>query len=142
MSTELHPDFPVVSGDYEMTKGWRLALPQAFNRRIEDGSLVLWRPELTFWINVWHGEGQVDEVLARLLADASAGRTEEKLEKSGTMARLSYELAEVDGENDSVNGFVVYPAGYVQLAAYVDSPEARSLAYDIIGSVREDQAGR
>ena len=140
MSTDLHPDFPVVNGDYVMTKGWRLALPEDFNRRIEDGSLVLWRPELTLWINVWHGEGKVlvEDVLARLLADASAGRSEEKLDKSGGIARLTYELAEDDG--DAVNGFVVYPQGYAQIAAYYDSPQARTLAYQVIASVRADQA--
>ena len=145
MSTDLHPDFPVVTGDYVMTKGWRLALPEDFNRRIEDGSLVLWRPELTFWINVWHGEGQtpVDGVLERLLADASPERSEEKLEKTGSMARLTYELDEDDAQrsgsgSNSVNGFIIYPTGYAQLAAYYDSPEARMLAYAVIHSVRAD----
>ena len=148
MSTDLHPDFPVVNGDYAMAKGWRIALPLDFNRRIEDGSLVLWRPELTFWINVWHGEGQesVDDVLARLLAGASAQRTAETVEKAGPMVRLTYELAEDDAErtgsdNNSVNGFVIYPAGYVQVSAYCDLAQARELAYQIVSSVRTDQAG-
>ncbi|WP_426106857.1 hypothetical protein [Massilia sp. TSP1-1-2] len=145
MSTDLHPDFPVVTGDYVLTQGWRVALPEQFNRRIEDGSLVLWRPELTFWINVWHGEGQVkvDAVLERLLADASAARSEENIERSGAIARLSYELAEDDAERSdsggrSVNAFVIAPTGYVQLSAYYDSPEARALAHDVIASLRAD----
>lgn len=147
MSTDLHPDFPVVGGDYEMTKGWRLALPEDFNRRIEDDSLVLWRPELTFWFNVWHGEGlvSVDDVLARLVADASPARSGEKIDKAGTVARLTYELAEDDAEragsdNNSVNGFVICPTGYVQVSAYYDSPQARTLAYAVIDSVRADAA--
>ena len=143
MASELHPDFPVVSGNYEMTKGWRLALPEDFNRRIEDGSLVLWRPELTFWFNVWHGDGQVsvDDVLARLLGDASPERSGEKIDRARTMVRLTYELAEDDAErtdsdHTSVNGFVIYPSGYVQVSAYYDSPEARLLAYAVIDSIR------
>ncbi len=145
MTTDLHPDFPVVSGDYVMTKGWRIKLADDFNRRIEDGSLVLWKPELTFWINVWNSEGQasVDEVLARLLADASAGRADEQVVKNGAMVRLTYELAEDDAEREesghkSINGFIIYPSGYVQVAAYYDSPQARALAYDAIHSVRAD----
>jgi hypothetical protein len=143
MSTELHPDFPVVSGDYALTKGWRINLRNEFNRRIEDDNLVLWRPELTFWINVWNNDGQtsVDDVRQRLLADASDARTEEKIEKNGVMSRVTYELAEDDEEraqsdNKSINGFVIYPSGYVQISAYYDTPQARALAYDIIGSVR------
>jgi hypothetical protein len=145
MSTDLHPDFPVVSGDYAMTKGWRIKLEQDFNRRIDEGSLVLWRPELTFWINVWNSDGQVavDDVLKRLLADASAQRTDEQIDSIGEMARLTYELSEDDAEREqsserSINGFVIYPAGYVQIAAYYESPEARAAAYDIIRSVRVD----
>ena len=145
MSTDLHPDYPVVSGDYLMTKGWRIDLGRDFNRRIEDGSLVLWRPELTFWMNVWNNEGgvTVEEVLKRLLADVSPDRSEEKIEQAGTMSRLTYELAEDDAEREgsagqSINGFVIYPAGYVQISAYYDSPQARSAAYDIIASIRAD----
>ena len=39
MSTNLHPDFPVVTENFVLTKGWRITLPEEFNRRIEDGSL-------------------------------------------------------------------------------------------------------
>ena len=145
MSSELHPDFPVVTGDYVMTMGWHIKLGQQFNRRIDEGSLVLWRPELTFWINVWNNDGQVsvDGVLQRLLADASPERTDEKVDTSAAMSRLTYELAEDDAERDesggeSINGFVIYPSGYVQISAYYDSPEARALAYDAIASVRAD----
>lgn len=145
MSTSLHPDFPVVTGNFVLTKGWRITLPEEFNRRIEDGSLVLWRPELTFWINVWNNERQAstEELLTRLLADAHPDRREEQLERSGTMARLTYMLAEEDAEGDqaqspSINGFVIADAGYVQIAAYYDSPEALTQAYAIIHSVCTD----
>jgi hypothetical protein len=132
MSTDLNPDFPVVTGEYLLTKGWHVSLRDEFNRRIEDGSLVLWRPELTFWINAWNNEGQasVATMLERLVAGASAERTEEQIEKTGTMARLVYELP------DEVNGYVIYPAGYLQMSAYYDTPEARTLACEIIRSVR------
>jgi hypothetical protein len=145
MSTDLHPDYPVVAGEYVLTKGWRLNLREQFNRRIDDDSLVLWRPELTFWINIWNNDGpaSADEVLARLLADASPERSDEKVEKTQTVSRLSYELAEDDTERDessgkSINGFIIYPKGYAQIAAYFDSAEARALAYEIIASVRSD----
>lgn len=147
MSTELHPDFPVVSGEYGLTKGWRVTLPEPFNRRIEEGSLVLWRPALTFWCNVWNSQGDVtvDGVLARLLADASAARRNEQIGRAGDLVRLSYELDEDDGERDasgteSINGFVIVPSGYVQVSAYADTAEARALAYAIVGSIREEKS--
>lgn len=42
-STNLHPDFPVVEGRYRLTREWELELSGKFNRRIEDGNMVLWR---------------------------------------------------------------------------------------------------
>ena len=49
----LHPDFPVIEGRYKMTEVWGISLDQKHNRRVEKGSLVIWRPGFTIWINVW-----------------------------------------------------------------------------------------
>ena len=141
MSTEMDPDFPVVTGDYVMMKGWRVNLRGDFNRRIDEGSLVLWQPDLTFWIDVWNSEGlvSVDEVLQRLLADAGPDRIEERLVKNGAMVRLTYELPEDVGPSPKlINSFIIYPSGYMHLSTYYDGPDARSLAYTIIESVRAE----
>lgn len=145
MSTDLHPDFPVVTGDYLLTKGWRVTLPAEFNRRIEDDSLVLWKPELTFWINVWNNDvkASVDQQLETILAQVHPDRRAQKVERSDTLARLTYELAEDDAEepgatHDSINGYIFARSGYVQISAYCDSPQAQALARTIVGSVRPD----
>lgn len=141
MSDELNPDFPVVEGDYPLTSGWRIALAQPFNRRIEDGSLVLWIPELTFWFNVWNNERQAsaEELLASILAHVSAERSGEKIERGQGLTRLSYALAEPDPEtgepHDSINGYIIGAPGYVQVSAYYDSPFARILAERMIASI-------
>lgn len=54
----LHPDYPVVSGDYQLTETWSVSLPLKFNRRIEDGSLILWRPGLTIYFTAWNNDHQ------------------------------------------------------------------------------------
>jgi hypothetical protein len=143
MSSSLNPDFPIVSGDYQLGKGWRVALPEQFNRRIEDGSLVLWMPELTFWFNAWNNDlkASVEEQLNLILQHVSAERREEKIERAPELARLSYEVTEQDPENagssiDSISAYVIGPQGYLQISAYGDSPEARTLAYKIIASIR------
>lgn len=142
MSTELHPDFPIVSGDCPLTARWRVRLPEQFNRRIEDGSMVLWRPELTFWINVWNNDRQasVDELLDSILKSAHPQRRAEAVERGGDVARLTYELAEEDAQDagatqESVNGYVFAAAGYVQISGYYDSPAAAALARQVIASV-------
>lgn len=122
-----------------MAKVWRTDLPEQFNRRIEDGSLVLWRPDLTLWINVWNNDQRlgVDELLARVLKSASADRSDEQLVRSGGIAHLSYELIENDADNSdhSINGYIFSNVGYVQISAYYDTPEARSLGYQVINAV-------
>lgn len=50
---ELSPNFPVVEGTYRMTTSWWVTLPGRFNRRVEDGDLVLWRPGLTVLVAAW-----------------------------------------------------------------------------------------
>ncbi len=133
-----------------MPMGWRMHLPGDFNRRVEDGSLVLWRPELTLWINVWNNDlkASTDELLERLRAQADPARGNEQLDRSDALIRLSYELADEDAEDAedaaaqyvSINADVIAAAGYVQVSAYYDSPAARTLAYEIIGSVSRGAA--
>jgi hypothetical protein len=125
-----------------MAKNWRLTLPEEFNRRIEDGSLVLWRPELTFWINIWNNDqhATVDELLGKLMAGANPERRQESIKRTDDVIGWTYELAEEVADSDdaactSVNGYIISALGYVQISAYVDTPEARSLGSEIIDSV-------
>ena len=146
MADELNPDFPVVTGDYLLTQGWRVQLPAPFNRRIEDGSLVLWQPALTFWINIWHNDrkASVDELFEHATRELNLQRRNEQVTKTDTLALLTYELTELAGEPDapeahSVNAYIAASAGLVQVCAYVDSPEARLLSLDVIRSIRADR---
>jgi hypothetical protein len=144
----LHPDFPIIEGRYRLTEEWELHLPDKFNRRVEDGSLVLWRPGLTFWISVWGSLPQAtpEGALSWMLRDASPERTDEKIERSGDVIRLSYRLREQrpDGTPQalaSINACVIAPAGLLVIAAYCDSPEAESTGGEVIASVRPTGGG-
>jgi hypothetical protein len=139
----LHPDFPVVTGHYRMTADWAVDLPEQFNRRLEDGSLVLWRPALTFWIIAWNNHRQSSEEarLQSILATASELRGEEKIERAGGLIRLTYELSEEDDARaqpvyTSISGYVIAATGHLQISAYFDDPRSRAVAYRVMGSVR------
>jgi hypothetical protein len=142
VSDDLNPDFPVVDGDYLLTSGWRIDLPRPFNRRIEEGSLVLWAPELTLWFNVWNNDRKASsgELLASIREHISTARTGENVEHAGDLTRLTYDLAEPDPEtgeaHDSINGYIIASSGYVQVSAYYDSPLARILAQRMIATIR------
>lgn len=139
----LHPDFPVVTGSYRMSAQWAVDLPEQFNRRVEDGSLVLWRPALTLWAAAWNNDHQESEEarLQSILESASALRAGEKVERAGGLIRLTYELREEDDTRaqpvyTSISGYVIAPAGHLQISAYFDDAQSRALAYRVIGSVR------
>jgi len=36
-----------------ITQNWSVDIDDSFNRRVDDGSLVFWKPGLTAWINCW-----------------------------------------------------------------------------------------
>ncbi len=69
--TVLHPDFPVVEGDYFLSKYWSITVPIPFNRRVDDDSLVLWKPGLTFWMTQFenHQAKSPREMVLSLIAD-------------------------------------------------------------------------
>ena len=139
----MHPDYPVVTGDYQMTKEWWVVLPEKFNRRVEEGDLVLWRPALTFWMVVWGNDSNetTDQRLSSILSSASELRSDQQVDDSNGLIRLTYELPEEDSdrtpaEYKSISGYVIGPSSHVQISAYFDSPAARTLGYQVIHSVR------
>jgi hypothetical protein len=126
-------DFPVVEGRTVLTKSWTIELPPGrFKRRVEDGSLVLWRRGITAWINV--GDRDPHEPAARRLseirAEASPQRFDAREEQSGGLLLFSYRLK----EDLAVAGFYAFAVGrstYVQMAVYfndeADAPVARAM---------------
>lgn len=139
----LHPDYPVVTGDYRMTEEWSLVLPEKFNRRVEDGDLVLWRPALTLWIAVWGNDNNesMEQRLRSSLATANEFRNHQQIEESGDLVRLTYELPEEDqdrapAEYKSISGYVFGLSGQVDISACFDNSVARTLGYQVIHSVR------
>ena len=126
-----------------MTPEWSVLLPDEFNRRIEEGSLVLWRPTLTFWIAAWGDERGLskEERMNSTLRSASAYRQHEQVERTSKLIRLTYELPEEDPERPkpvytSISGYVFAAAGHLQISAYFDTPVARTLGYQVIHSVQ------
>jgi hypothetical protein len=143
----LHPAFPIVEGNYRLTREWTIDLPGKFNRRIEDDDLVIWRPGLTFWIAIWGlAAGKTpEETLAWVLEDASPHRTDEKICRD-ELLRLTYRLREQDPERDpscftAIYGYVFSTSSHVQIAGYCDSTEAEVTAEEIIRSLRSLPTG-
>ena len=138
---QLHPDYPVVEEHYQMTKEWSVNLPTKFNRRMEDGDLVIWKPGFTIWTTVWNNDKSEspDERLAWLKEDSSPDAFDVNTESTHGLLRYAYRLKE-GSEDDRQPAFYCYAigvAGHVQMAIYFDSPEDLSNAQAIWRSLTE-----
>ena len=121
----LHPDFPVIEGLYQITRDWSVTLPSAFNRRVEEGDLVIWRPGMTIWTAVWGNDDNKseEERISWIKTDISSDAFDISEEKEGDVIRLKYRLVEDTGDDriPAYYCFAVGKTGYVQMAIYFDS---------------------
>lgn len=132
------PDFPLVDGDYAMTDSWLVQLPAQFCRRIEDGSLVLWRPGVTAWTTIWNLDGiPPAERLESIKQTASPERFEERHRVDGAVTYYQYRLVDTNEQGD-LNSFYVFALTerqYVQLSVYFDGAEDEVLARQFIAGL-------
>ena len=135
----LHPDYPVVEGRYNLTNDWSLLLDQAHNRRVEDGSLVLWRPNFTIWLNLWNNDKDAskEERLKWIMSDASKDASDIILKDVGETKLYYYRLDENRGGKSiaSLNGFSISVSNHIQLSIYFDNEEGYVQAKNIVESL-------
>lgn len=135
------PGFPVVEGDHPLTDTWAIHLPERFARRIEEESLVLWRPGLTIWMTAWNndrGESQAKR-LAWIKEKASPERRAERVSRAGGITRFSYRLRDEndDGPVESVTAFIIGDDGQLQMSVYFDDPADEKTAQKLVDSVTQ-----
>lgn len=134
-STTLNPNFPVVDGQIQVDKRWSVKISRKSNRRIEDGSLVIWRPGFTIWIDVvnHNGKQSARENLNQIRKHVSSGAFGVEEESDGGLLRLAYRLNEPakDKRVAAFYCFAVTRSGHIQMAVYFDDekdlPEARAV---------------
>jgi hypothetical protein len=138
-------DYPLVSGEYEMTDNWTISLPGEFRRRFEDGSLVLWRPGLTAWITIWKNDHDLLprerflERRQRISPDAY-----DVVEETGEgLCRFSYRLDEGadDARVAALYAFVFGSTGDVQMGIYFNTERDLAEADALWRGVRGANAG-
>jgi hypothetical protein len=140
-AVQLHPDFPVVEARYRMTKDWSVDLPAKFNRRFEEGNLVIWKPGFTIWTTVWNNDKSEspEERLAWIRDDSSPDAFDALTETSNGLLRYSYRLKE-EADDDRLPAFYCYAIGkegHVQMSIYFDSPGDLDTARAIWRSLTE-----
>jgi hypothetical protein len=133
------PGFPVVEGDHPLTATWAIHLPERFARRIEDGSLVLWRPGLTIWMTALNNDRSQSQAerLEWIKSEASPERWAERESSANGVTRFSYRLRDQndDGPVESLAAFIIGDDGHLQISIYFDDPADEVTAQKLADSV-------
>ncbi len=138
----LHPNFPIVKGEYFLSKHWRITLPVPFNRRIEDDSLVLWKPSLTFWMEQF-GYDQSQSPKERVLTlthKRNAEATDYKEFEMGSLYVAHYFLEE-ENEGKRVftfNYLIASEDSLLLVSAYADDPNICKMSKQICQTIKQN----
>lgn len=129
------PGFPIVEGEHALTSSWSLTLPSPFARRIEDDSLVLWRPGLTLCIAAFNNDHREPQAarLAAMKDTMSPDATSVREDTAGGVTRLTYRLVE-DGQK-SVSAIVIGATGHLHASIYFDDEADAATALRIAASI-------
>jgi hypothetical protein len=139
-SANLPPGVAVAQGRVLLSEDWHLELPTPFRRRRERGSLVLWRPALTFWLDVaCHDARAPSTFLEGRLAELSGKATELRRTERAHMLGCSYRLRSASAACPTLHSLIVGPQSYVHVHAYFDRETEAATARAIIESVRVAQ---
>jgi hypothetical protein len=112
----------------QISKEWWIGIDETYRTRVDDGSLVIWRPERTIWINIWKdSDGRTgQERLDGWIADRHAGATDLFEHEDAGLLRFGYLLEEPEEGGGDLFGLYSYTVGEsstVQMACYFDLRE-------------------
>lgn len=128
-------DLPVGPGRVQLGPNWAAVSPDDLLRRVDHGSLVLWRDGLSIWIAVgtaeepWEVAQEVERVRQRRSPDATA----ESLTTSGGVTKLVYWLTR-EGQL-SLHGVAWAGAECLRAAITIDSDRDQVDAFAFWDSV-------
>lgn len=116
---------PAGPGRLQLAQEWSIVLACQMLRRFHSGSLVLWRPGFTMWINVYSSANAqpARERLAEIEARASSRATERQRSERDGVLRFRYFLVEEDDSGkvqDVCFCFALLEGRQLHLAIYFD----------------------
>jgi len=119
---------PVVAGTVLVPQCWRFDISGRMFRRIDGGSLVLWRPGLTIWMDVYTANNQsIEERVNGILSIKSEKAADLQRRDEEDMVKLRYSLTETvaDKELHGVYLFGFTAEEELHLAVYYTSEADR-----------------
>lgn len=116
---------PVDVGHIKVTKNWGFNICSHMLKRIDKGSLVIWRPGFTIWLDSYDANGVgLDERIDRVMTYISPDRTAFLESRKGGVHKIRYHLQEVEygKEQNAVYVFALTESRELHMAIYYDNP--------------------
>lgn len=134
-------NFPYVTNRVSITDDWSIHLPFVMNLRIDEGSLVLWRPGFTIWLDAMRNDNHLtlQHRKQHFQETADAQRYDEYEVVDGERLYYSYRLDEPseDKRAPALYGFAFGSEGHLQIAFYFDEEEDAAVAHSILTSANQ-----
>lgn len=132
----LPPGVALADGRVLLSEDWHLELGSPFWRRREEGSLVLWRPALTLWVDVTdHEASSASEILDEQLASLSSRVTDLRRSRRGRAVECSFRQRSPSAPCPALRALIAGPQSYVDVHAYFDRETELATVRDIISSI-------
>lgn len=123
--------------------GWIVIPPANMLRRLDDGSMVLWKPGLTFYLDLFSAPSTtaIADWAKGIRDRASPDRTDEAL-IDGPITTLSYRLVErrsPESAQPAWYGFARVGENVIHIAGYFDGEEDEALARAFWSSLSHEE---
>ena len=134
-------NFPYVTNRVSITDDWSIHLPFVLNLRVDEGSLVLWRPGFTIWLDAMRNDNHLSlqNRKQHFQDSADENRYDECEVAEEDRLYYSYRLKEPseDERAPALYGFAFGTAGHLQMAFYFDEEEDAAIAQSILTSANQ-----
>lgn len=100
--------YPVDKGTVDITKHWSFDVSSWMLRRLDDSSLVIWRPGFTIWLNAYTSES--DDIGHRIDGIQNTASTDsfgqERVEQNDGLSKFRYFLVEREEDSEQASAYI------------------------------------
>jgi hypothetical protein len=98
---------PIDDGFVKITENWSFDIKSRLLRRLENSSLVVWKPGLTIWMNAYNSNDlSLEQRIESVMSTRSEAAFDAKELKTNELTKMSYRLIEEGEEGDQPSAYI------------------------------------